>query len=64
MPATSRGGSKYFMIFVDDFSRFEIVQFLKKKRDAAAALRNIMAEYITPAGLKIDSIQTVEGGEF
>ena len=64
MPATSLGGSKYVMICVDDFSRFKIVWFLKKKSDAAAALRNIIAEYITPNGLKIDSIRTDEGGEF
>ena len=64
MPVTSLGGSKYVMICVDDFSRFQIVRFLKKKSDAVAALRNIIAEYITPAGLKIGSIQTDEGGEF
>ena len=53
------------MICEDDFSRFKIVRFLKKKKnDAVAALRNIIAEYITPAGLKIGSIRTDEGGEF
>ena len=62
MPATSVGGSKYVMICVDDFSRFKIVRFLKKS-DTAAALTNIIAEYITPAGLKIGSIGTDEGGE-
>ena len=38
MPTTSLGGSKFVMICVDDFSRFKIVRFLKKKSDAAAAL--------------------------
>ena len=64
MPATSLGGIKYVMICVDDFSRFKIVRFLKKKSDAAAALRDILAEYITLPGLKIGSIRTDEGGEF
>ena len=50
MPATSLGGRKYVMICVNDFSRFKIVRFLKKKSDAAAALRNIIAEYITLLG--------------
>ena len=63
MPATSLGGSEYVMICVDNFSRFKIVWFLKKS-DAADAVRNIIAEYITLAGLKIGSIQTDEGGEF
>ena len=62
MPTTSVGGSKYVMIYVDDFSRFKIVRFLKKS-DTAAALTGIIAEYITPAGLKIGSIRTDEGGE-
>ena len=64
MPATSLGDSKYVMACVDDSSRFKIVRVLKKKSDAAAALRNIIAEYITPAGLKIGSIRADEGGEF
>ena len=51
------------MICVDDFSCFKIVRFVKKS-DAAAALRNIIAEYITPAGSKIDFIPTDEGSEF
>ena len=37
---------------------------LKKKSDAAAALRNIITEYIVSAGFKIGSIRTEEGGEF
>ena len=63
MPATSLGDSKYVMICVDDFSRIKIVRFLKKG-DASAALRNIIVEYTTPAGLKIGSNRTDEGGEF
>ena len=50
------------MICVDDFSRFNIVQFLKKSF-ATAALSKIIAEHITHAGLKIGSIRTDEGGE-
>ena len=64
MPATSLGSRKYVVICVDDFSRFKIGRFLKKKSDAAATLRNIIAEYITPADVKIGSIRTDEGGEF
>ena len=64
MPATSLGASKYVMIYVDDLSRFKIIRFQNKKSDAVAALRNIIAEYIIPAGLKIGSIRTDEGGKF
>ena len=64
MLATSLGGSKYVTICVGNFLRFEIVRFLKKKSDAAAALRNIVAEYITSAGLTIGFSRTDEGGKF
>ena len=63
MPATSLGDSNYVIICLDEFSRFKIVRFLKKG-DAATALRNMIAEYITPAGLNIGSTRTDEGGEF
>ena len=63
MPTTCLGGSKCVMICVDDFSRFKIVRFLKKS-DVTAMLRSIIAEYISPADLKIGSIRTDEGGEF
>ena len=64
MLATSLGGCKYVTICVGNFLRFEIVRFLKKKSDAAAALRNIVAEYITSAGLTIGFSRTDEGGKF
>lgn len=50
------------MICVGNFSRFNIVRFLKKKSDAAAALRNIIAEYTTHPGLEIGAIRTDGGG--
>lgn len=56
MLTMSLGGRKYVMICV-------IVRFLRN-RDAPAASRNLIAKYITPAGLKIVSIRTDERGEF
>lgn len=40
------------------------VPYLKKKSDAAAVLRSMIAEYVSPADLKLGSIHTAEGGEF
>ena len=50
------------MICVDDFTRFKIVSFLKKKSDTAGALKDVIADYIKPAGLDIGAIRTDEGG--
>ena len=52
------------MICVDDFTRFKLVSFLKKKSDTAGALKDVIADYIKPAGLDIGAIRTDEGGEF
>ena len=64
MHVPSLGGSNYVMICVDDFTRFKIVSFLKKKSDTADALKDVIADYIKPAGLDISAIRTDEGGEF
>ena len=64
MHVPSLGGSNYVMICVDDFTRFKIVSFLKKKSDTAGALKDVIADYIKPAGLDIGAIRTDEGGEF
>lgn len=61
MPTVSLGGHEYVIIFVDNFQRFEIVRFIRKS-DTPAGLRNIIAKYITPIGLKIGSIRTHEEG--
>lgn len=63
MPAMSLGGCTYIMICVDDLTYFKIVQF-PKKSDAFAALRIIVAEFVSPDSSKIDSIRTDEGSEF
>ena len=34
LPITSVGGSKYFMLFIDDYSRMTWIYFLQKKLEA------------------------------
>ena len=38
--------------------------FIKHKSDAAKELRELVAEHIAPAGIKIDTVRTDSGGEF
>ena len=61
---TSLGGNQYAMLCVDDFARFEFIRFLKHKSDAAKELRELVAEHIAPAGIKIGTVRTDGGGEF
>lgn len=38
----SRGGRKYFLVIVDDYSRFTWVAFLREKPDAYAKFKKIV----------------------
>ena len=49
---------------MDDFTRFKFIRFLKHKSDAAKELRELVAEHIAPAGIKIGTVRTDGGGEF
>ena len=60
----SLAGSRFAMLYVDDFSRYNIVAFMAKTSDATAVLRAIIARYFAPAGLNIGVIRTDKGGEF
>ena len=61
---TSLGGNRYAMLRVDDFTRFKFIRFLKHKSDAMKELRELVAENIAPAGIKIGTVRTDGGGEF
>lgn len=54
---TSFPGSRHGMLCVDDYSRFEIVRFLKKD-ETTAAVGDILATHITRAGIKMDTFGT------
>ena len=60
---TSLGGNRYVMLCVDDFTRFKFIRFLKHKCDAAKELRELVTEQIAPAGIKIGTVHTDDGGE-
>ena len=64
MKHSSLGGNNYVVIFVDDYTRFKVVKFVKKKSDTTAAFLSMVADYITPQKLSIKCIRTDNGGEF
>ena len=61
---TSFSGNRYAMLCVDDFTRFKFIRSLKHRSDAAKELRELVAEHIAPAGIKIGTIRTDGEGEF
>ena len=62
--ATSRGGCRYFLVVVDEATRFSLVAPLARKSEAAAALRSAIAWLETQSGFRVVRVRTDRGGEF
>ncbi|CAN0326139.1 unnamed protein product [Ascophyllum nodosum] len=61
---TSRGGNRYAILCVDDFTRFNFICFLKHKSDTAKELREIVVEHIDLTSIKIGTVRADGGEEF
>lgn len=62
-PPTPRG-SKYFLLLVDDRSRYMWVKILCSKDQAVAAIKQFQAEAEAETGKKLGALRTDRGGEF
>jgi hypothetical protein len=61
--ATPRG-NKYFLLFVDDLSRYMWVAVIPFKDRAVAAIKDIQARAEGESGHKLKALRTDRGGEF
>jgi hypothetical protein len=57
-------GNKYFLLLVDDLSRYMWVVMIPSKDCAAAAIKDIQAWAEGEFGLKLKTLYTNRGGEF
>jgi hypothetical protein len=55
---------RFVFIFVDDFSRFTWIYFLKKKCEVFQHLKDFKAQVETQLGKKIKVLQTNNEGEY
>ena len=62
-PAT-HGGRKYFILLVDDCSRFMWLQLLTSKIEAAEAIKQFKACAEAESGKKLRVLRTDRGGKF
>jgi transposase InsO family protein len=62
-PATP-GGRRYFLLLVDDYSRYMWVIILGSKGEAALAIRRAQAAAEAECGRKLRVLRTDNGGEF
>lgn len=62
-PATP-GGKKYFLLLVDDYSRFMWLMLLAAKSDTPAAIKRFQVAVELESGRKLKILHTDYGGEF
>ena len=58
MKHSSLGGNSYVVIFVDDYTRFKVVKFVKKKRDTKAALLSLQSSGLYYTAEAVDQVRT------
>ncbi|KAE8688623.1 hypothetical protein F3Y22_tig00110962pilonHSYRG00058 [Hibiscus syriacus] len=63
-PVTSLGGAKYFVSFIDDYSRRCWVHPIKKKSDVFSTFKNFKARVELDSGNKIKCFRTDNGREY
>lgn len=64
MENVSLGGSRYFVSFIDDFSRYTHVYFIDKKSDVFSVFKDFEASASNQTGQSIATIRTDGGGEY
>ncbi|KXJ62412.1 hypothetical protein RP20_CCG010927 [Aedes albopictus] len=64
MNTPTPGGCRYFMAITDDFTRFSVVYFLRRKSEATAFIKQYVQEMKTSFGRPPKIIRSDQGGEF
>lgn len=64
MPCSSLSGSKYFLLFIDDFSRKTFVYFLKTKSEVFEKFKSFKVLVENQTGRKIKVLRSDNGGEY
>ncbi|XP_066392178.1 uncharacterized protein [Miscanthus floridulus] len=62
--STGAGGNRYFMLLIDDYTRWSYVYVLKTKDQALDAFVKFKAEAENVTGEKIKTLRSDRGGEF
>lgn len=59
----SLGGSRYFLLFIDDFSRMRWVYFIKNKHEVFFCFQKFLALVERQSSQKLQTLRTDRGGE-
>ena len=63
-PVSSLGGSRFYVTFIDDFSKKVWFYFLKHKLDVVATFKKWKAEVKNQTGLKVKYLRSDNGEEY
>jgi IS30 family transposase len=61
---TTPAGNKYFLLLVDDFSRYMWIQLMKNKDKAFSAFKEVKKAIEVERNVKVKGFRTDRGGEF
>lgn len=64
LPEETPGGKKYFITFLDDYSRYSDVILLERKSEAKSVIKSQFAYMERQTGKHVKGVRTDNGGEF
>src|ERR1700733_3648096 len=64
MHVSSIGGARYFLTFIDDFTRYSVVYFLKSKTEVLGKFKEYKSFVENQTGTRIKAIRTDNGTEY
>ena len=64
MSISARGGYKYFITFIDDYSRYRYIYLMRHKSEAFEKFKEFKMEVDSHRGKSIKSLQSDCGGEY
>ncbi|WKA08320.1 hypothetical protein VitviT2T_026051 [Vitis vinifera] len=64
MTPTALGGYKYFITFIDDFSRYGYVELIHEKSDSLNVFKAFKAKVELQLGKPIKAVKSDRGGEY
>ncbi len=64
MPVNSIGGNRYFVTFIDNFSRCCAVYFIKEKSEVPEKFKEFELHTYNDCGLQVGTLRSDNGGEY
>lgn len=64
MPIESLGGANYFVLFVDEYSNFRFIKFIRSKNEVLSVFKEVVAEIESTSDHRINCLHSDHGSEY